>query len=281
MPAPQGSRAFTRVSDEEGRPRSTPEAISDALRERIMIGEFKDGDALPNQAELSAVFLASKPSVRDALRILEVEGLIRVRRGRFGGALVNAPRIDTAARTIERILRSRKVGLEDIANALVNLEPICAAMCAGRSDRDTQVVPILREALRQSELMIGDPIAFAKSARHFHELVVMCSGNETIAVLVGAVEAIWSAYGSDQGVTMREAPVRDTDVRRRSLDDHRHLVDLIESGEEEAASREARHHLNSLPRYATDLLATTDESRPIVLEGLERDKGTQQGGVSE
>ena len=261
MPAaPQESGAFARLSEEEGRPRSTPEAISDTLRERIMVGEFKDGDALPSQAELSSVFSVSKPSVREALRILEIEGLVRVRRGRFGGALVNAPRIDHAARTIELILRSRKVRLEDIANALVNLEPICAAMCARRPDRDTEVVPVLRQALRQCERVFDDPVAFAKSARDFHELVVSCSGNETIAVLVGAVEAMWSAYGSSQGVSMQEAPVNDAVVRTRSFLHHGHLVDLIAAGDEEAAMREARNHLISLPRYATNVVAATDGS---------------------
>jgi GntR family transcriptional repressor for pyruvate dehydrogenase complex len=246
VPSPRVTGAFARQSETEGRARSTAEAISDALRERIMRGDFQDGDVLPSQVELMASFSASKPSVREALRILEVEGLARVRRGRFGGALVHAPKVDNVARLIEMILRSRDVAIDDVASALQNLEPICAGMCARREDRETAVLPELREVHAESERSVDDPVAFAKLSRRFHESLVSGSGNETVKVMLGAIEAIWSAYAWTWAMEGRdaesEAPVFHADVRARALMDHGYLITLIERGDEDGAIREARQH---------------------------------------
>jgi DNA-binding FadR family transcriptional regulator len=244
--SPRVTGAFARQSEPHGRARSTAEAISDALRERIMMGEFQDGHVLPSQVELMASFSASKPSVREALRILEVEGLVRVRRGRIGGALVHAPKVDNAARLIEMILRSRDVAIDDVATALQNLEPICTGMCARRTDRHSTVLPVLKEIHAESERSQDDPVAFAMLSRRFHETLVSGSGNETVNVVVGAIEAIWSAYAwawaVEGGDAECEAPVFNPDVRARAIKDHGFLITLIERGDEEGAIREARHH---------------------------------------
>ena len=103
---------------------------------------------------------------------------------------------------------------------------------------------------------------------------MLCSGNETINVMLGAIEGIWSAYASswtedgDHGGNY-EAPVLDSDVRGRSLMDHRYLIQLIERGDDEGAIREARHHLMSVPAYRTRLIPTRDHS-----SGRRRDDGS-------
>jgi DNA-binding FadR family transcriptional regulator len=254
------SGAFTQ-SEIHGRARSTSEAISDALRESILRGELCDGDVLPGQDDLMSTFSASKPSVRGALRILESEGLIRVRRGRLGGAIVNAPKVDHAARAVEMILRAREVGIDDVASALQSLEPMCAAMCARRPDRSVAVLPQLRQLHAESVQSLDDPAAFAILSRRFHEALVSCCGNETVSVVLGAVEAIWSAYtwgsasdSQNNGGTCQH-PVFDADVRARSLTAHEYLIMLIERGDEEGALREARHHWTGASQSTHDFLS--------------------------
>ncbi len=205
-----------------------------------------------------ATFDASKPSVRQALMILEVEGLVKVRRGRSGGALVCSPQIDNAARTIELILQSRSVTVDDVGRALQNLEPICAGMCAKRVDRETNVLPRLRQVNTEAEHEIEDPVAFGYIARRFHEVLVSCAGSETITVALGAIEAIWSAHTRRLAVNSfghRETLGFDLDVRQRLLLDHEYLVHLIERGDEEGAIREARYHLQSMPTDDATTLA--------------------------
>src|SRR3954469_25717857 len=112
------------------------EIIADRLRQRIVEGELQDGDLLPKQEELLAEFGVSKPSVREALRILETEGLVSVRRGKLGGAVVHGPHANNAAYVLELVLRSKGVAVDDVAAALRHLEPVCAALCAARPDRE-------------------------------------------------------------------------------------------------------------------------------------------------
>src|SRR5438477_9189919 len=120
------------------------ELVAGALREQIVDGRLQDGDRLPKQEELAERFDISGPSVREGLRILEAEGLITVRRGKFGGAFVHTPQPANAAYTLALVLEAKRVPLHEIGSALRDLEPLCAGKCAARPDRATEVVPSLR-----------------------------------------------------------------------------------------------------------------------------------------
>src|ERR671929_6023 len=77
--------------------RRTAEIVADELRRQIIDGELSDGDLLPRQELLVEQFNVSLVSLREALRILETEGLVSVRRGNRGGAVVHAPAKASAA----------------------------------------------------------------------------------------------------------------------------------------------------------------------------------------
>src|SRR5947209_6940395 len=120
------------------------ELVADRLRERILRGDLEDGDLLPKEEELRASYPVSKPSLREAMRILEAEGLITVRRGNVGGAVVHRPTPANVAYTLAMVLSANRVDIPDVARALREVEPSCAALCAGRADRAAAVVPQLR-----------------------------------------------------------------------------------------------------------------------------------------
>ena len=101
----------------------------------MVSGALADGSLLPKQEDLLAEFGVSKPSMRSALGILETEGLITVRRGNMGGAVVHSPRADGVAYMLSLVLQTRGVGLGDVGSALKQMEPACAALCAERQDR--------------------------------------------------------------------------------------------------------------------------------------------------
>jgi DNA-binding transcriptional MocR family regulator len=89
------------------------ELVAAALRDRILAGGIGDGSTLPKQDELVAEFGVSYPSVREALRILETEGFITVRRGNRGGATVHAPDIGTAGYALGLTLQAMQVGVPE------------------------------------------------------------------------------------------------------------------------------------------------------------------------
>jgi Bacterial regulatory proteins, gntR family len=85
-----------------------------------------DGSVLPKEDELLVEFPISKPSLREAMRILEAEGLLSVRRGKLGGAVVHRPSAANVAYTMGLVLGAHEVSLSDVATALLQVEPILA-----------------------------------------------------------------------------------------------------------------------------------------------------------
>lgn len=228
------------------------EVVADRLRDRILSGDVHDGDLLPKQEELFADFKVSRTAIREALQILETERLITVRRGNLGGAVVHAPDPDGVAYTMSLVLQSRAIELADAGLALRLLEPLAAQLCAGRTDRADTVVPRLRLANEALDLAIeaGDEIGAIEASREFHEAVVDGCGNETMKIVLGAVETLWSAHEASWA---EEAALRgdfpDPSLRRRGLDEHAEILRCIEAGDTEAVVNVSRHHLEGSQQY--------------------------------
>jgi len=166
--------------------------VASVLRERIVNGELGDGDLLPKQDELLEEFRISRPSLREALRILESEGLLTVRRGNVGGSVVEAPNAESSAYMFGLVLQSRRGTVADLADAIRHIEPITASLCAERADRADAVIPQLRANIAECEAAIDDGPQFTVLSRGFHEELVAACGNQTLILMVGALESLWS-----------------------------------------------------------------------------------------
>jgi DNA-binding FadR family transcriptional regulator len=244
--APSGRRGQLR------QPR-VAEVVADILRERIISGELRDGDLLPKQDELVEEFRISRPALREALRALENEGLLTVRRGSHGGSVIKVPTAEASAYTFGLVLRSRHATIGDLAAAIKHIEPISASLCAGRQDRATEVVPALRGNLTATEGAIADGPQFTALAREFHELLVSSCGNETLILMVGALESLWSeqerqwaARAASQGAYPQER------YRREVLAAHMAIVTEIEAGDAQMAAHLDTRHLRQSQRYTLE-----------------------------
>ena len=168
------------------------EMVAAILRDRILAGQLGDGVGLPRQEDLLAEFGVSQPSLREALRILESEGLISVRRGSRGGAVVHVPDAGHVARTAALVLGVRGVPPVDVAQALSLIEPVCAALCAGRDDRDAAVVPALQAAHAACVRAVDDDEDYPRAALAFRRALVELCGNATLALVAGSLGELWS-----------------------------------------------------------------------------------------
>lgn len=225
------------------------DVIAGDLRQRILSGEIADGDPLPSQERLMKRFEVSQPSIREALRVLEADGLITVRRGKDGGAIVHAPTSEVAAGTIAAILQYRKVCLEDAGRAIQSLEPICCELAARRGDRRTAVIPRLRRQLESVAAAVSDPAQYRLEAARFHQELVRAAGNETLELLVGALELLWAAHAQSRAASGNwPTPVKTAD-RRRYTNSKAKLVDAIESGDAETARARCATYLKRVTRH--------------------------------
>ena len=228
--------------------------VAKSLRDRIISGEIADGSSLPTLDRLVTEFGVSAPSIREALRILESEGLISVRRGHVGGAVTHVPKPATVAYAIGIILQSRQTQVADLETALVGLEPLCAGFCARRPDRAETVVPELRATCEHARETIDDPMEFGREMRLFHRVLVRGCGNETLGVVVGALEWLWGRQRDTWAhrITAAEgAPGLAT--RSAGLRSHEVIVDAIERGKVELAEHLVRDHV-----VEPDVYAVTD-----------------------
>lgn len=226
------------------------ELVASALRDRILDGGIVDGSSLPKQDELVEEFGVSYPSVREALRILETEGFITVRRGNRGGAIVHAPDIGTAGYALGLTLQAMQVKVPDLGAALATLEPQSAARCAERTDREKAVVPRLEELLAECDDRIGDGAAFTRASREFHDVLVGFDPNATLRVVVESLTSLWSvqeeAWADAQMSRGAYPSPEDREIAQRA---HRQLVRSIAKGDARKVERVAREHLTATQHW--------------------------------
>ncbi len=226
------------------------EVVAHELRRQILDGELADGDLLPPQAVLGKSFNVSLVSLREALRILETEGLVSVRRGNQGGAVIRTPTKASAAYMLGLLLQSEHVLLDDLGAALRDLEPTCAALAAQREDRVSTIVPEMRRINVAMSEKISEAALFTDLGRQLHDAVVHGCGNSTMIAVVGSLEALWSSHEQRWATTSAAVGEYPSMTERKAvLKTHTSLTDAVERGEPERARRLASRHLADAQAY--------------------------------
>ncbi|MGA7420508.1 MAG: FCD domain-containing protein [Acidimicrobiales bacterium] len=239
------------------------EMIADNLRRRILAGELNDGDVLPKVDDLLLEFPVSKPSIREAMRILETEGLLSVRRGNVGGAVIHTPKAKVAAYMFGMVLQAQDTLLADLAAALSDVEPACAAKAAERSVNDKSLVATLKRLNEELEAGLDDGPEFTRLARRFHDAVVQGCGNATMALVTGSLETLWSNHESNWAEsTNAHGEYPDLQARESVLRTHLKITDAIEEGDAARARHLVAQHLHESQRYVLaqgkDVLITVE-----------------------
>ncbi|HTR70169.1 MAG TPA: FCD domain-containing protein [Mycobacteriales bacterium] len=219
--------------------REKPQQVADELRALIVSGELGEGDSLGREPDLVERFGVSRPSLREALRILEAEGLITVVRGVRGGVIVHEPNERMTARTAALVLSARNVALADVFEARGTIEPLAARAVAEGRGR-VRAARELGELVDAQEASLADPEKFGVANAAFHERLVALAGNQTLSivvemlneVVVRAVTAVSGGSDSDSVAT-----------RRRGIRSQRRLIELIEAGDGLGAEDHWRSHM--------------------------------------
>ncbi|HEY5014133.1 MAG TPA: FCD domain-containing protein [Acidimicrobiia bacterium] len=233
------------AAERNGRPREKPQQIADELRALIISGELSEGDSLGHEPDLVERFGVSRPSLREALRILETEGLITVLRGVHGGVVVHAPDERMTARTAALVLQARNVELADVFEARRLLEPIAARAVATSRGRRAAVKD-LRALVRAEEDAIEDPERFGVANAAFHQRLVSLAGNQTLTIVAEMLNEI--VVRAVTAVSRADDALGSLPVRRRGMRSQERLLDLIEAGEGAAAEEHWRSHMQIVGR---------------------------------
>ncbi len=170
-----------------------PAQIAKALRDAILSGELAADDRLPSESDLAERFDVSRPTVREALKRLAAQSLIRTQRGAFGGAFVHRLSYEEAraqqATTSTLLLSINEMGFDVACEARYAMEKSCTHLAAERRSND-DLAAMRAEIHRQGQPGLSDE-AFCASDVALHRALVDAAGNPVLSYqLAGAVEAM-------------------------------------------------------------------------------------------
>jgi len=236
----------------ESTPRTpkTGEVVAEYLRRQIARGELRVGDHLRPEEELTAEFGVARTTLREGLRILESQGLIRIRRGRGGGGVVTQPDLDHLATALAVALQLQATTMGDLDDARQLLEPqLVARLARHHEDRD---IIALSEAVDTASAAAdaNDNDAFGRAAAFVHETIMEQAGNRTLATVSRLLHGLVAAY------YQRSASKSDQPRMLRAVRSYRKLVSLIEAGDADGAEEHWRQQM----AYT---VSGNDRSQPI------------------
>ncbi|SEG88516.1 DNA-binding transcriptional regulator, FadR family [Thermomonospora echinospora] len=240
------------------------ELVAAELRRQIAYGRWRAGETLPSEAVLMERFGVSRPTLREAFRILEAESLLNVRRGSNGGPQVCTPDIAVGARYVGVLLQVSGTTIADVLEARLTLEPPAAALLAAR--RTDQDLRDLGDCVDDFERVLeegGDGLdagVWVSLTQRFHDLVLERSGNQTLAVQVGV---LWEVVTRHVSVAVHgfASPLRPAEIRQLA-GSCRRLISLVEARDAAGAERHWREHMQTEAR----LLLRDDLAAVTVLE---------------
>ena len=247
--------AGPRLLDLDRQPVRQPKAaelIANELR-RLVVCEGKPGDYLMAERLLIERFGVSRPTLREALRILESEGLLDIRRGIKGGATIRDPSIDDLALRVGAFLQMRRTTYEDLFSVRKIIEPSAARLAAERVG-GTGGAAVLEPYLEREALAIADPASEphqSEAIGSFHDAVLELAGSTTLAVVGRLLHATVDSYTQSYIDRLPNAGLlRDALTKSHAV--HRKIADAIAAGKGERAEYLMRSHLDAI-RTATGL----------------------------
>ena len=218
------------------------ELVAHDVRRRIVLGELGVDDTLPPEPALISHYGISRNVVREALRILESESLIELRRGSRNGARVRAPDVRLAARYFGLVLQWQGSTLGDVVHARVLLESAAVRELVLTADRD-QSLTILREWIDRAASGVADFRRFGALARAFSKTLVRLTGNDTILLQFEMIEDMIDRHVARVEARLGGDPERGIRANQLAVRAMERLIELIELGDEQLAENYWREHL--------------------------------------
>jgi GntR family transcriptional repressor for pyruvate dehydrogenase complex len=204
--------------------------IAEQLQRAIFSGALPEGDRLPSERELAERFSASRASVLEAVHILELTGLVEIRRGSAGGAFVTKPDAGKVGAMLQTMVRGNRFELDELFQARQLIEPGIAELAARTAD--APAIDALRASIRASRARFERRDRSYPATENFHYLLARATGSDLLVMLVSSV------------LSAREA----RDLSRPPATDHRicaheQVVAAIERGDGVAASTAMAEHV--------------------------------------
>jgi GntR family transcriptional regulator, transcriptional repressor for pyruvate dehydrogenase complex len=205
------------------------DVLADRLRQEILSDAYQPGVSLPTERELVSATGLSRGSVREALRILEAQGLVHTRAGRYGGTTVSQPTTIHLASHINLYAKGRSVPLRALVEVRLALEPMVAALAAERrTDEDLTILRAI--SIRIEEAAKDDVAMFLEENVNWHDAIAAASHNDLLHAFATSVS----------GLMFEASQIKEfaaIEVRERVILAHAKILEAIEAGDAALARR--------------------------------------------
>jgi len=211
------------------------EEIAQDILAKICEDGVKPGSQLPSEAAMVAEYGVGRGSLREALRILETHGIIRIKAGPGGGPVVVGPTTHDFGRMATMFFQAGAMTFREVIDARLLIEPMIARLAAERRE------PELVEQLLAAETVTETDAAYLKTSANFHWQVGSMSGNRILNLMSHALEDIFH----ERVVGMLFPPER----RNAVVEAHGAIAKAIADGDGATAERLMREHMEEYARY--------------------------------
>lgn len=226
------------------------DVLAEVLREQILEGQLGEGSTLPSERALAEQSGLSRATVREALLILELDGLVLTRTGRKGGAEVVRPRSERVQRSIRTFIRGQGVRFESVLQAREAIEPQSARLAAlHHTPEDWARLSQCHQAIQDH---IDDVPSFLHANLDWHVSLVQASHNELLIAFTQAIAQVVYKATDLRGFNSPE-------VRQAVVKAHQKVMDAVGQRDADAAWRRMGRHVDA---YQQAVEQRNKDSRP-------------------
>jgi len=229
------------------------EMFAGRLRRHILRGQYVRGDQLPTERELAADARLGRGSIREALRILEAQGLVQTHAGRHGGSIVSRPSDRLFAQQIDSYTKTHGLSLQALVDARAAIEPMVAQLAAMHRTED-DLAALRRVAGRLDAAAPSDVRRFLSENVKWHHALAAASHNDLL-------RAFATSISSHMYEASRIRNFATADVRAVVSKSHRRILAAIEQRDAAAARRRSERDIASYARYLAAALKASGGGR--------------------
>lgn len=219
------------------------ELIADWVREYVRRNRLAAGDPLPSEEDLKQRFSASRPTVREAMRILEAKQLVRITRGATGGARYKVPGADMVAEHTGIYLEAHNATQADLTTARLNIEPSIMGFLAEQGAAK-DILRLSATVERQSEL-VDQQAQFSAEHERFYEILADICANITLSMFVRILRELMHAQMDLMGNALMYGGEEARKGRRAHVRGKQKLIEFLRARDRDGAERWWRRHLKA------------------------------------
>jgi DNA-binding FadR family transcriptional regulator len=218
--------------------------VVEQIQEAIISGRLQAGQQLPPERELKEQFNVSRGTLREALRVLEQKGLIEIKTGVAGGAIVRGVSTEQVTESLALLIRFKKVSLKDLAEFRRGIEGDVAAIAARRAGTEdvARLKGLVAKAQQQLEAGPTEWDDFIRTDEEIHGAICEITGNplfiSVLATLYHNIHIYYESY-----LPMQE------NILRENHQDMAALVEAITNGNADRARAIAQEHVERFTQH--------------------------------